>query len=188
MNMRRMANNGRRLALQGLSLLAALTYLPDYGQTLEEQAQQAAVADGVSTLGGLALGAAEANPLGLISVFAKIPMLAYVRTLPPDQQAEWHATYGAVWGGTAANNICIAVAILSGGVLAPLCPIVGMAWGMNKWNESAMERELWAICREERAYWNNPHMTCGFIDHSATAMSEVLKQSGAGPAPDTPKP
>jgi len=27
-----------------------------------------------------------------------------------------------------------------------------------------MERELWAICREERAYWHNPQMTCDFFN------------------------
>jgi hypothetical protein len=30
-----------------------------------------------------------------------------------------------------------------------------------------MERELWAICRQERAYWGNPQMTCDFFGKSA---------------------
>jgi hypothetical protein len=141
----------RGFYLKILLLVLSLGLLPAHAATLEEQAETAAAADGITTLGGLALGAAEANPLGLVSLLAKVPMLAYVKTLPRDEQAEWHATYGAIWGGAAANNICIVGAILTGGVLAPLCPIMGMAWGMNQWNASAMERELWAICRQERA-------------------------------------
>lgn len=173
---------------KALLLVLVLWHLPGQSATLQEQAEAAAAADGLTTLGGLALGAAEANPLGLISLIAKIPLLAHVKTLPQDEQAEWHATYSAIWGGAAANNLCIVGAILTGGVLAPLCPIVGIAWGMNKWNASAMERELWAICRAERAYWKNPQMTCDFFDSPTTAMTEVLKQSGAGRAPDAAAP
>jgi hypothetical protein len=170
--------------LKSLLLVFALAYVPAHASTLQEQAETAAAADSISTLGGLALGAVEANPLGIVSLIAKIPILAYVKTLPPDEQAEWHATYSAVWGGAAANNVCIVGAILTGGVLAPLCPIVGVAWAMNQWNASAMERELWSICRQERAYWNNPQMPCDFVGGPATAMAEVLKSSGAGRAPE----
>jgi hypothetical protein len=152
---------------KALLLVLALGLVPAHAATLQEQAETAAAADGLTTLGGLALGAAEANPLGLVSLVAKVPLLAYVKTLPRDEQAEWHATYGAIWGGAAANNLCIVGAIMTGGVLAPLCPMVGMAWGMNQWNASAMERELWAICRQERAYWNNPKMTCDFFGKSS---------------------
>jgi hypothetical protein len=155
-------------AIPALLLIFVLEHLPAHAATLEEQAQSAAVADGLTTLGGLALGAAEANPLGLVTLLAKIPLLAHVKTLPLDEQAEWHATYGAMWGGAAANNLCIVGAILTAGALAPLCPMVGIAWGLNKWNASAMERELWAICRQERAYWGNPQMTCDFFNKPAS--------------------
>jgi hypothetical protein len=143
-------------------LVIGLGHFPSHSATLQEQAEKAAVADSLTTLGGLALGAAEANPLGLVTLLAKAPMLARVKKLPQDEQAEWHATYSAMWGGAAANNLCIVGAILTGGALAPVCPVVGIAWGMKKWNASAMERELWAICRQERVYWGNPHMTCDF--------------------------
>ena len=149
-------------AISAALLVCTLGCLPVHAATLQDQAENAALADGLTTLGGLALGAAEANPLGLVTMLAKIPLLAHVKTLPQDEQAEWHATYGAVWGGAAANNLCIMAAIAAGGALAPICLLVGAAWGMNKWNASAAERELWAICRQERAYWGNPHMTCDF--------------------------
>jgi hypothetical protein len=149
-------------AISSVLLVCALGPYAIHAATLQEDAEKAAIADGLTTLGGLALGAAEANPLGLVTLLAKAPMLARVKKLPQDEQAEWHATYSAMWGGAAANNLCIVGAILTGGALAPVCPVVGIAWGMKKWNASAMERELWAICRQERVYWGNPHMTCDF--------------------------
>jgi hypothetical protein len=174
-------------AVEALLFILALLVLPSHAASLQDQAETAAVADGLTTLGGIALGAAEANPIGLISLVIKAPLLAHVKTLPQDEQAEWHATYGAFWGGAAANNLCIVGAILTSGALAPLCPMVGMAWGMNKWSASAQERELWAICREERAYWKNPQMTCDFAGNLTieTAMTEVLKRSGAPAAAET---
>jgi len=132
-------------------------------ETLQDQAERSAAADALTTMGGVALGATEANPLGILTLLAKVPLLAHVKTLPQDEQAEWHATYGAIWGGAAANNLCIIGAILTGGALAVLCPVAGVAWGFKVWNASAMERELWSICRQERAYWNNPQMTCNFF-------------------------
>lgn len=153
-----------RGAAGAFSLALSGWVLPASSQTLQEKAEAAAIADGMSTLGGLALGAAEANPFGLVTIVAKIPLLAYVKTLPQEEQAEWHATYGAMWGGAAANNLCILGAILTAGAFAPICPIVGLAWGMSEWKASAMERELWEICRQERAYWKNPKMTCDFFN------------------------
>jgi hypothetical protein len=168
---RRFARNGTGMsnevkAVSTVLLVCALGSAPIHAGTLQSEAERAAVLDSLSTMGGAALGAAEANPLGFASMLLKIPLLAHVKTLPQDEQAEWHATYGAIWGGAAANNICIVGAILTGGVLAPVCPFVGIAWGMNKWNASATERELWAICRAERAYWGNPNMTCDFFGKS----------------------
>jgi hypothetical protein len=158
--------SGQLLAqgVKALLLAGAMAILPCQSASWEDQAQTAALTDGLSTLGGLALGAAEANPIGLLALVAKAPMLAAVKTLPRDEQADWHASFSAIWGAATANNLCIIAAIVSGGAVAPLCPMVGAAWGMQKWSESAMERELWAICREERAYWKNPDMPCDFFD------------------------
>ena len=140
--------------------------------TLQDQAQLAAVTDGASTLGGLALGAADANPLGFIAIVAKAPMLAAVKNMPQDEQADWNASFSAVWGGATANNLCVIAVILTSGAAAPFCPVVGVAWGVHEWRESAMERELWMICREERAYWHNPQMTCDFFKKpGGTALS-----------------
>ena len=151
-----------RIVVAVISLVGVI--LPAHSSTWQDQAETAALADGLSTLGGLALGAAEANPLGLLTIIAKAPMLAAVKNMPQDEQADWHATYSAIWGGASANNLCIIGVILTGGAAALFCPVVGVAWGLQKWSESAMERELWAICREERAYWKNPQMPCDFFN------------------------
>lgn len=154
--------------LKTLLVLLLASHCMTFAETLQGEAEMAAAADALTTMGAAALGAAEANPLGVITLFAKIPLLAHVKTLPPDEQAEWHATYGALWGGAAANNLCVIGAILTGGAFVPLCPLAGIAWGVRSWNASAMERELWEICRQERAYWKNPHMTCDFFKKSAS--------------------
>jgi hypothetical protein len=159
--------------MKAVLLVLGLAHFATVAGTLQNQAEMAAAADAVTTIGGAALGAAEANPLGIVTLLAKVPLLAYVKTLPLDEQAEWHATYGAFWGGAAANNLCIIGAILTGGALAPLCPVAGVAWGFKEWNASAMERELWAICREERAYWNNPQMPCDFFKKPSTSGERI---------------
>lgn len=131
--------------------------------SIEERAYGAAVGDTLTTFGAISAGAAEANPLGLAALALKVPILSYIRTLPDDEKAEAYALQGSVWSGATANNICVIVSIASGGALAPLCPVVGIAWGMSEWSRSAQERELWEICRSERAYWKNPKMTCDFF-------------------------
>ena len=103
-------------------------------------------------------------------------MLAAVKNQPQDQQADWNASYTAIWGAATANNLCIIGVILTGGVAAPFCPVIGVAWGLQKWSESAMERELWAICREERAYWKNPAHALRLLEkppaHAAQAVNK----------------
>ena len=156
-------------------------FLPAHAASLQDQAETAAVTDGLSTLSGLALGAAEANPLGLVALIAKAPMLAAVKNQPQDEQADWNASYTAIWGAATANNLCIIGVILTGGAAAPFCPVIGVAWGLQKWSESAMERELWAICREERAYWKNPQMPCDFVEKPPAHQAQAVNK------PDEPR-
>ena len=160
------AFNGDVLPGAGKALLLAIVLgiLPVHSESLQKQAETAAVADGVSTLGGLALGAAEANPLGLAVFPLKALYMSHIKTMPEDEQADAYAGLQATSSGAAANNLCIIGAILTGGGLAPFCPIIGVAWAMNELSKSAQERELWAICRAERAYWKNPAMTCDFFN------------------------
>jgi hypothetical protein len=171
-------------AVNALAVVLALSILPAYSASLQDQAQTAAVTDGLTTLGGLALGAAEANPLGLVTIVAKAPMLAAVKKMPQDEQADWNAGYSAIWSGATANNLCIIGVILTAGAAAPFCPVVGVAWGLQKWNESATERELWAICREERAYWKNPQMPCDFFNEALTPGQGYWDDQAFSDVPD----
>jgi hypothetical protein len=131
-----------------------------HGETLEDRAQIAAVADGATTLAALAMGAVETNPLGLATVVLKAPLLAYIKTLPDDERAHGYAMQSAIWSAAAANNLCVIAAIASGGAFAPACLLVGGAWGYRDWSMSAEEREFWEICRGWRV--TRPEMTCTY--------------------------
>lgn len=121
--------------------------------SLEQRANTAAVGDGVTTLGALALGAVEANPLGLVTIPAKWAILGYVKTLPADEQAQYHASAGAIWGGAAVNNVCVIAAILTAGTFAPVCIAAGIGYGIWAWREATPERDFYAACAEAKRAW-----------------------------------
>ena len=125
-----------------------------------EQAQQSAAADVVTTGVGLALGAAEANPLGLATIPLKWGILEYASRLPDGEKQTVQSAVGSFWLGAAANNICVIFSILSGGTFAPLCAAAGVAVALQRWTTGADEREFWALCARERV--KNPKMTCEF--------------------------
>ena len=125
-----------------------------------EQAQQSAAADVVTTGVGLALGAAEANPLGLALIPLKLIALDYAGRLPDGEKQTVQSAVGSFWLGAAANNICVIFSLLSGGTFAPLCAAAGVAVALQRWNAGADEREFWALCARERV--KNPKMTCEF--------------------------
>lgn len=127
--------------------------------TLQQRAEHAAAADTVTTLTGLALGAAEANPLGLVALLVKIPVLAYADTLPTGERESTQAAIVAAWGGAAVNNACVIAAILTGGAIAPICPLIGIAWGVREWARSSEEREFWRMCQYHREQTGR-HLDC----------------------------
>src|SRR5438874_1709022 len=101
---------------------------------LKSQAQHAAVADGVSTAVGLAVGAAEMNPIGpVISLAVKFVVLRNAETMGEAERVNAYAAASSFWGGAAANNICVTASIVSGGAFAPACIALGVAWGMKTW-------------------------------------------------------
>ena len=109
---------------------------------------------------GLALGAAEANPLGLALIPLKLIALDYAAGLPDGEKQTVQSAVGSLWLGAAANNICVIFSILSGGTFAPLCAAAGVAVALQRWTTGADEREFWALCARERV--KNPKMTCEF--------------------------
>lgn len=133
-----------------------------HAQDLEQQAENAAIGDTVTTLGAIALGASEANPLGIAVLGLKPPLLAYIATLPDDEQPWAYAVQGSIWSAATANNVCVIASILTGGAFGAACLVAGIGWGMKTWTASAEEREFWDMCREHRAHANNPQMTCNY--------------------------
>jgi len=153
--------------MKPLILAATLLAAPAYAQT------DAIAADAASTAAGLAAGAAEANPIGWATIPLRLFALEYAKTLPKEEGVQIEHVISAGGWGAAANNVCIVGAILTGGALAPLCPMVGMATGLHLWTQGQGEREFWAICAQERIYWGNPDMTCTYTAPEMAGVSAV---------------
>ena len=120
--------------------------------TLEDRAYTAAVGDGVSTVGALALGAAEMNPLGPLAIAVKIPLLAYAATLGDEERQQFYAVAGPLWGAATANNVCVIVAILTGGIAAPACLGAAAVYGAYAWQAASAERDFYSACFEYRRH------------------------------------
>lgn len=127
---------------------------------LEQRANTAAVTDGATTLVGVGIfGASELSPLGLASVAIKVPLLAYVKTLPEAEQAAAHAVAGPVWGGASVSNGCMLAVLLSGGTAAPGCLALGIGYGVYRWNADRDERNFYAACAEY-VRWSGERVRC----------------------------
>ena len=130
----------------------------------EDEAFRGAVADGVTTAVGLAAGAAELNPIGpVLAIGMKVVVLEYAKTLPELEQPRVHAAAASMWQGAAANNLCIAASVLSGGSFAPVCLALGVAWGMKTWHDTQPEREFWEACALMREVTEQPQLTCIYV-------------------------
>jgi len=138
------------------ALILSLLCLSAQAQT----AEQAAAADVATTGIGLALGAAEMNPVGLLTLPAKLAMIQHAEGLPTGEREYALSAISSMWTGAAANNLCVVAAILSGGTFAPACLVIGAAVGMQRWDAAADERLFWAICADEKT--RNPRLTCEF--------------------------
>lgn len=129
----------------------------------ERQAVNGQIADVGSTGVGLLMGAAEANPLGIITLGIKVAAYQQIKQAPPVEQPRMWGMYGAFGWGAAANNLCIIGTIASGGAFAALCPVLGIAAGMGVWNGGEAERDratFDAMCQEAQA--SNPSLTCTY--------------------------
>jgi len=167
-------------AQKGKFALAALLVAAACGaqaRDASEEAMGGAVADGVTTAVGLAAGAAELNPLGpVLSVGVKVALFQYAKGLPDTERPGVYAAAASWWQGAAANNICIAASVLSGGSFAPACVALGVAWGMRTWKETEPERQFWEGCALLRQYAGEPQMPCVYT-------RPAVKQAAAAPAP-----
>lgn len=135
----------------------------DHPATLEKAAVAGQVADVGSTAVGLALGAAEANPLGILTLGVKAYAYQQIKDAPPTEQPAMWSAYGAFGWGATANNVCVIAAIATGGAAAALCPLVGLVTGMTVYggDEEKRNRDTFAaICEQQRQA--NPKLVCEY--------------------------
>ncbi|WP_374640765.1 hypothetical protein [Hydrogenophaga sp.] len=167
----------RRVALTGAMVLSAAAVMLWSGQArAEEEApapQQVAMAtlstdavngqwaDVGSTGVGLALGAAEANPLGILTLGLKVMTYNNIVKAPELEQPALWSAYGALGWGAAANNLCVIAAIATGGAAAAVCPLIGLATGLGTYSadEEARNRATFdAMCKDARK--SQPALEC----------------------------
>lgn len=166
-NSRLRSFTGLRTLVAAAAISAALPAV--HAQEAREQARNAAMADGVTTVVGLALGAAEMNPLGpVLAVSLKAVALGYVDKLPDVEQPNAHAVMASVWGGFSANNVCVTAALLTGGSFAPACVAIGLGWGMKTWKDTERERLFWEGCATLRSYASLPELPCVYLPEHFT--------------------
>jgi hypothetical protein len=149
--------------MKRILLLASALWAFNVSAQVVEDAKDQAVLDVTSIAIGLALGATELNPLGLVLVAAKYGAHSIVNSLPPAEQPEQAALLGSISHGASSNNWCIIVAILSGGSFSPACPLVGLVSGMTYWNRNSKAAQIEAfniICKNEQLI--NPALECTF--------------------------
>jgi hypothetical protein len=146
--------------------LALLLALPAHADDFRKQKIEAAAAHAVdvaTTGAGLAIGAAESNPLGVLLVPAKIIAYQRIKAAPEAEQPGMWAAYEAFGWGAAANNLCVIAQIASGG-FAP-CLAIGAAAGVVSWAIDSPRRkraEFDAAC--EQAQQVNPQLVCTWIE------------------------
>ena len=130
-------------------------------ESLQSNALYGQAADVGSTGIGLALGAAEANPLGILTLGVKAAAYQKIKNSPPVEQPRLWGMYGALGWGAAANNLCVIAAIATGGVGAAVCPLIGLGAGMGSWSANTEERNkatFAAMCQEAKL--TNPNLVC----------------------------
>lgn len=127
----------------------------------EAVASQAA--DLATTAAGLALGAVETNPLGVLLILPKVIGYHRIKVAPVQEQPALWSAYQAFGWGAAANNVCVIAAIASGGSAIVPCAAVGAAVGALSWAWDAGRREkeqFEDLCEEAKS--GNPDLICTY--------------------------
>jgi hypothetical protein len=159
--------------IQALWLAAALSLgmgsaraeTPDEPDLGKQQAVLGQAADVGTTGVGLLLGAAEANPLGLLTLGVKAVAYEKIKSSSPAEQPRLWGIYGAMGWGAAANNLCVIATIATGGGAAAFCPLLGLGAGLSSWSAGFKERDkatFAAICKEAQS--QNPTLECVYTE------------------------
>jgi len=151
-----------------LGMGSARAETPPPSDTGQQQAVLGQAADVGTTGVGLLLGAAEANPLGLLTLGLKAVAYQKIKASPAAEQPRLWSMYGAMGWGAAANNICIIATIATGGGAAVLCPLLGLGAGISNWNAGNEERDratFAVLCKEAKS--QNPTLQCTYSEPKA---------------------
>ena len=134
-----------------------------HGQEAKEQARTGAVADGVSSVVGIAAGAPLNPVLPIMGVAFKAATLQHPESLPETERPRAYAMAAAGWQGSAAGNACAALSVLSGGSFLPACLAVGVGWGWKTWTASERERRDAERCAALRASARKKKLRCPVV-------------------------
>ena len=136
----------------------------------ERSAVTGQVTDVATTAVGLGIsGVAEANPLGLLILPAKIIAHHRISLAPDEIQPGLWGIYGAVGWGASANNVCVIASVLSAGGFSLACPVVGLVTGLGYWRAGKSEREratFVALCEREKL--THPDLVCSYTPAGTT--------------------
>lgn len=143
------------------------------------QARAAAMADGVSSVVGVAAGAPVNPLLPVLGIGFKAVTFKRAESLPAKERPRAYAIAAAGWQGSAAGNVCFAASALSGGAFLPACVVVGVAWGWKTWKASERERQDAERCAALRASVRKRNPRCalpasssGIARHAAPSRIE----------------
>lgn len=104
------------------AILLSLVSCSAHSQNAREQANNAAIADGVTKAVSRAVRATDLNPAGpILSLGLTAAVFQYADTLPETRRPAAYAFAASVWQGAAANNVCMTAAFLTGGSFTPVC-------------------------------------------------------------------
>lgn len=145
-----------------LILAAVLSAAPCAAEAQEAKAQAraGAVADGVSSVVGVAAGVPVNPLLPVFGVAFKAATLRHAETLPEPERPRAYALAAAGWQGSAAGNACAAASVLSGGSFIPACIALGVAWGWRTWTATERERQDAERCAAPRASAGKSRLRC----------------------------
>ena len=144
-----------------LALLIATSAHADDFRRQKIEAAAAHAADVATTGAGLALGATDGNPLGLLMLPVKLVSYHRIKAAPEAEQPAMWAAYEAMGWGAAANNLCVIAAIASGGpAIAPCLAVgavaAGLSWAIDQPRRQRMEFD--EACDQAKAA--NPALVC----------------------------
>lgn len=168
---------GRKLALAVVLLAACCSA---QGQNVKEQANHAAIAEGVTKAVSLVVGASELNPVtAILSMGVAAAVYQYADSQPETERPRTYAAATSVWQGTAANNACLTAAFLTGGSFTPVCVALGIAWAVKVWDDSEHERRFWERCAILREFSDQPDFPCVYTPPEKDEVVEARSAQAA---------